>query len=652
MDPSVDTQGNAFEMVKTGEGESRLESTQETKLVQESNRVWNSMWFKVAGVVLLIIFALVGVGSFQAWAVYQQGLTMIPIFEKAQGNLESQDLLALQSTLDELHSQLLTTQTLYKRLSWTLVVPFVSTYYKDGDHATVVAIAGVEASQVLVDAVEPYADVLGFKGSGSFTGGTAEDRIVTMLSTLDKITPRLDEVAGKLRIVDENLRAIDEKRYSFDLHGKHLAEELGQLKEAIHGIAAAVTDAKPALEALPSFAGMEGEKKYMVLFHNDGELRGTGGFMTAYGILRVDKGRVSAERSSDIYDLDGRFRERLAPPEPIKKYLKNVPYWYLRDMNLSPDFRNNMELFTSYYQKVPGEPRIDGVVGVDTNFLVDLIKILGPVDVAGFGRFTAEEDERCACPQVVYQLELIADRPAGSLDENRKGVLGPLMRELIVRAYAAPKPWWDDLFKTVVSNGQAKHLVFYFFDEKLQQAAEQLNVAGRITKPEGDYFMLVDVNFGGAKANFYVTQDVEQKLDIGQHGEVTKKVTITYSNPAPPSNCNLEAGQLCLNAPLPNYLRVYVPKGSQLVEVIGLDEDLGVTEENAVTAFEGFVKITPQSTTKVVYTYVLPWKSQEAPETFLIQQQVGKDTSHYRLELPDRIEEFDLVGDKLLRLTW
>lgn len=651
MDTSQNTPGDDFKMVEIGKPAPGVNESPGQSI--QSQGGWRRhRWVKILGAVFFLLLLLVGVGGWQVWAVYQEGVKIVPVVAKAQGNLQSQDLPALKETLVELHEQVGKTQGLYERLGWVRIIPLVSSYWRDGDHAATASVAGIEAAQILVEAIEPYADVLGFKGSGSFTGGTAEDRIITILQTLDKITPKLDDVAGKLKVVDENLSAIDEKRYQVDVKEKHVAEELGQIKEAVHGLAAAVTDAKPALESLPKLAGMEEERKYMVLFHNDGELRGTGGFMTAYGILRVEKGRVAAERSSDIYDLDSRFRERLQPPEAIKKYLKNVPYWHLRDMNLSADFKQNMDLFTSYYQKIPGEPRIDGVIGVDTNFLVDLLKILGPIDVPGFGRFTADNDERCDCPQVVYQLELIADRPVASLVENRKGVLGPLMRELIVRAYGAPKPWWDDLFKTVVGNAQAKHLVFYFFDDQFQQAAEQLEVAGRVTPADGDYLLITDVNFSGAKANFFVTQSVEQRLSIGPDGEISKTLTVTYTNSSPPSNCNLEAGQLCLNAVMPNYVRVYLPKGSQLVEVVGLDEKLGTREEQGMTVVEGFLKISPQATTKTSYTYRLPWKSSEAPTTFFIQQQVGKDVSHYRLELPDRVEEFDLVGDKRLRLEW
>ena len=197
-----------------------------------------------------------------------------------------------------------------------------------------------------------------------------------------------------------------------------------------------------------------------------------------------------------------------------------------------------------------------------------------------------------------------------------------------------------------------KHIVFYFSDSEFQTAAEKLNAAGRVVDVSGDYLMITDVNFGGAKANFFVQQDVVGQLKIDPDGTLTRTLTITYTNPAPASNCNLEAGQLCLNAPMPNYVRIFVPKGTKLVEAVGLDEEVVTKEELERTVFEGFVKVNPDSSTKTIYTFILPWKKSDAPKELLVQKQVGKDTTHYKLELPDRVEEFDLVGDKTFLLSW
>ena len=92
---------------------------------------------------------------------------------------------------------------------------------------------------------------------------------------------------------------------------------------------------------------------------------------------------------------------------------------------------------------------------------------------------------------------------------------------------------------------------------------------GRITEFEGDYLHINDTNLAGAKSNMFVQHFVTQDIEVASDGTVLKTITIDYKNPSPYSDCNLESGGLCLNGLLRNWLRVYVPKGSTLVEFTG-----------------------------------------------------------------------------------
>ena len=102
-----------------------------------------------------------------------------------------------------------------------------------------------------------------------------------------------------------------------------------------------------------------------------------------------------------------------------------------------------------------------------------------------------------------------------------------------------------------------------------KEVAENFNATGKIKDFDGDYFHLNDTNFAGAKSNLYVNQAVDQEINVAGDGTITKTVTITYTNPQPPSDCNLESGGLCLNGLLRDWVRIYVPKGSELKEVLG-----------------------------------------------------------------------------------
>src|SRR3972149_8248526 len=136
-----------------------------------------------------------------------------------------------------------------------------------------------------------------------------------------------------------------------------------------------VSRSKPLLEAAPYLLGIESPRQYLILFQNDKELRPTGGFMTAYAIMKVDKATFEPVGSDDIYNLDAKYRPVAPAPDPIVNYIKG-PYILsknlrLRDMNWSPDFGESMKLVTDEAGRV-GIGDIAGVIAVDTHLLVNL----------------------------------------------------------------------------------------------------------------------------------------------------------------------------------------------------------------------------------------------------------------------------------------
>lgn len=574
--------------------------------------------------------------------------------------VKNQDLITAGEKIKETKASLLKARASYKRLVWTKFIPILGIYYRDGDYFFQAAESGIEAAQILTEAVTPYADVLGFRGKGSFTGGTAEDRIVKIVQTLDEITPSLKEIKKQLEIAQKNLAEINPNHYPKTLRGKEIRSQIVKAQNLADAAVLTVTDAQPALEVLPKVSGYPKPQKYLLIMQNDGELRPTGGFMTAYAIIKVDSGRIIPEKSDDIYSLDKKNKEKIKAPEPIKKYLFSadlktgiVPFWYLRDMNLSPDFKISMETFKKYYDGIPDEPEIEGIIAIDTKILKDLLTLLGPVEVPGYGKFTMDKDSRCHdIPQVVCEIEHIVDTPIPGIKRGRKDVLGPLMKAIINKMFDSPSNMWPGLFRLGIEEIKQKHILFFFTDEKAQIAAEKLNAAGRIREFDQDYLHVNDTNFGGAKSNLFVQHTVEQKIEIDEENNILKTLTLTYINPEPMDDCNLERKTgLCLNGILRNFLRIYVPKGSKLIQAIGSETEMKTYEELDKTVFEGFFTLRGNGgKAKVVITYQLPLKyDPQKGYSLLIQKQPGTLGHHYLIIFGDKQEEFDLVTDKELK---
>ncbi|MBI2034994.1 MAG: DUF4012 domain-containing protein, partial [Candidatus Levybacteria bacterium] len=480
--------------------------------------------------------------------------------------------------------------------------------------------------------------------------------------TIGKITPRIDTIADSLLLVKKEVDQVNPGHYPSFLFGSKIHNQISQVKELADNGVSLVDEARPLIKFLPSLLGESKEKKYLVLFQNDKELRATGGFITAYAIFRIDKGIIHVDQSSDIYNLDNTFFPKPKAPDSVIKYLPLVRTFNLRDANLSPDYVESMKTFYSMYQKSGGYVPVDGVIALDTNVLVSTIRILDDEVYAGGIKFTSQEDKRCDCPQVIYELESLISTPKSiditttsldSVQAKRKDMIGVLLYAIMEKALkSSPSQYWGRLFQDAIMQADQKHVLFYLFDKDAQAGIEALNVAGKIKQFDGDYLHINDTNFGGAKANLFTTQEVEVKYEVENGGVIVKTVTIQYNNPHPPSDCNLERGRLCLNAPLRDWLRIYAPKGSTLVDSKGSEVKITTYEELEKTVFDGFLTVLPQGKSTFTISYRLPFKLEKgSPLPVLIQKQPGTAGNKYKIVVKGKtVEKFELFTDKKLQL--
>jgi len=590
--------------------------------------------------------------------VFNQAKQLMAQSQDLKASLKTRDLRLIKTKIDQLEQEL---EKLAKRYRWLVlarVTPILRNYYFDGEKLLAVAQSGLDLGQIAIEAVAPYQDFLGLKGASSsaqLQGGekTTEERIAFLVETIEGVKPRLSEIEAKLGLIEEKLNQIEVSRYPQQWRNYPIRNYLAQAQRISRELNQLVKEGRPLIERADWLLGKKEPRYYLFLFQNDGELRPTGGFWTAYGILKVDKGKVSPVISEDIYALDARFKSTIPAPRPIKNYHKNVYYWYLRDMNLSPDFEESVTTFIKYYREVKEAHSFDGVVAVDTQLLVDLLKVLGRIGVPGWGNFGPEPDDRCwGCPQVVYQLELLADKPVATFRSNRKGFLAPLMHSIIANALGSPKDKVSQLVNVALDNLRKKHILVYFEDPELQRAVRSLKIGGKIEDFNGDYFHLNDTNFAGAKSNLFIQQTVKQEYRIDSTGKIVKKVTVVYQNTAPASDCNLERGGLCLNGLYRNWFRFYVPKGSRLIKMTGSEVKPQVYDELGKTVFEGFYgdkyPLYPQGSTRVTVEYELPFKINDSL-SLLIQKQPGTRDPKYQIVVNGKQKQtFKLTSDRLI----
>lgn len=604
------------------------------------------LWKILAGV--LIVIALI---YFPIRGVYSSGKRMIAGARVMSEAVKSNDLEGIKKGLGEVKAGNSSLNTSLNFLIWMRVIPFVGGFYADASHFSKAAQYELQATEVLVNSLDPYKNELGLNGQPT----PGQDKVAQLVRILDKVLPQIDKVEPELKKAADEVSSVDVNKYPETFGRYRLRSQVETGKNFITGAHYAVTQAKDALLLAPAALGEPSKKTYLMIFQNDKELRPTGGFMTAYAFLTLDKGRISSSTSDDIYRLDEKLLKvcrskicPLTPPPPIVKYLpeangKPRTAWSMRDSNISPDVPTSMKQFESMYNLLGEGLPWDGVILIDTHVVEELIKITGPIEVFGT-TYSADKDPRCNCPNVIYELEAYAQIIEKG-QEDRKAILGTLMQQILARSLGAATEKMPEFINAGVKLAQGKHLMFYMHDQKLQEALNKLDWTGLMKPYTYDYLMINDSNFAGGKTNLYVQDDVKLEINTDNSGKVKHKLTINYRNP--------EEYKVWLNGINRTYVRAYVPKGSKLTNSKGSENAATTIEDDlGKTVFEAFVQVRPGSSRELIFEYELPQPVSGKDYDLTVQKQPGTRDFDYSIYINGtKKEQFKLDSDKILKYS-
>lgn len=581
-------------------------------------------------------------------SVYGQVNGLRATAKKAFNAAKQQDLIGLDKEVKTLRKEVQVAKRNLQPLFVYQKTPFIGFMFSDLKNGIDAGEYLLLAGEKVIKAIEPYADLIGFKKGSEFSNQPTEKRLETAILTIDKLVPQIDSIAADLEKAQVLLAKIDPKRYPEKLGPYAVRGRVENIHGQVLGLVSLATDAKPLFKRLPYLLGKDAERKYLVLFVNDAELRPTGGFITAYSIFSVEKGTIRAKESGDIYDLDNQISAPPAPEE-ITRYHRGVTRFYLRDSNLSPDYVESIKLFEGLLKKGNKRLDYDGVITLDTQVLVNTLRILGPTEAAGM-MFTADPEKRCnGCPQAIYALEDAISRPTPYLRERRKGLLSALLFNLMQKSLGvSPSQYWGRLMQMLLVQLDEKHALINLKDKESQKAMESLNYAGRIVESGGDYLHINNTNYAGAKSNLFVKSSIESKT-TKEGGKLVRELTLEYRNTFAASDCNLEHGKLCLNAPMPNWVRIYVPEGAQLIKFTGSEKKVRTYEALGKQVFEGYFILNPLGKVIIKVAYEVPSTvlSKNKYE-LLIQKQPGTTETATTVWYGSQQQQTDLRKDTKL----
>ncbi|MCK4525050.1 MAG: DUF4012 domain-containing protein [Candidatus Andersenbacteria bacterium] len=470
----------------------------------------------------------------------------------------------------------------------------------------------------------------------------------------------IGNIALNLKNAENNLNKVD-----LNYIPEEFREKIKLSKKELPAIANNFKNLSEDLETITEILGNDRPQKYLILFQNNSEIRPTGGFIGSYGILDIENGEIKNLFIDGVFNPDGQLEEKIVPPMPIQKI---SAAWSMHDANWFPDFPTSAKKIALFYEKTGG-PTVDGVIAITPDVIEKMLEVTGPIEMQEYETTINKENFLI---KTQLQVEELYDK-----EENRpKKFLSDLAPKIIEKLVNTDNLDSQEKVQKYLSfinimeeSLKEKHIIFYHRDTKIEDMIIKRGWGGQVLNSSDNYLSIVHTNINGYKTDAVIDEQIDHKTEILNDGSIINTVIITRKHLGGNSDFNW------YNRVNSDYMRVYVPLGSVLLEAKGhttqeyeppidysdfktdpdvkkiedtirIDPDSGthIFEESGKTVFGNWVYVSPQKTVEVTYKYQLPYKinfdsfTKPADKySILIQKQLGSKGSNFTgtIKLPD-----------------
>ncbi|MCU0680125.1 MAG: DUF4012 domain-containing protein [Planctomycetes bacterium] len=406
------------------------------------------------------------------------------------------------------------------------------------------------------------------------------------------------------------------------------------LKSKTNVVKKALLEFTDLSEAIKIFLGASQNKRYLLVFQNNNELRASGGFLGSYALIDFKEGNIKNIEIPEggSYDTEGGLKVLVRSPEPLHLV---SPIWYFWDSNWWPDWRLSAQNIMWFYEKSGGST-VDGVISITPTVLERLLEITGPIDLNEQYGVVVSADNFWEIVQGIVEQK--GNEVSGYDPKKPKKIIKDLMDKMMLEL---PKKLnSNNIAKLLLALDKSlleKDILFYFTDENLQKEISDRNWGGEMQPEDFDYLQVVHTNIAGGKSDRVMKENINQDIEIQSDGSIVKTLTIKREHQG--NKQDLYTGVRNVD-----WLRVYVPEGSKLIEANGFErpndiyfksadeatvsndyventenraiiDSLSGTksyQENNKTVFANWVMIDPGKTGIVTLKYKLPFSIFEA----------------------------------------
>jgi hypothetical protein len=439
-----------------------------------------------------------------------------------------------------------------------------------------------------------------------------------------KLTNKLEIISNHLKQSKDRLKQVARDINSINLKSlpKEYREKFGSIQDNIPLLINSLEDLDSLLDVIADILGTNNPKRYLMLFQNSNELRPTGGFMGSLALVDIKEGKIEKVNvpQGGPYDFKAGFFENIISPKPLWLINPNFNFW---DANWFVDFPTSSELILKYWEK-SGGPTVDGVITINSNVMVEFLKIIGPISLEERGR-VFDSNNFIQETQKIVEIEDVGEAP--------KAVIGEMMTKILDKVFNDQNLDYLQTLKLFNDSMKNKDIQIYFSDSSLESVITNYGWGGVMTDTSGDYLAVINTNIGGGKTDAFVKEKLNHDVNVLSNGTIID--TLKIERKFIPEKDNIFSHDINKT-----YLRIYVPQGAKLLEARGFedfpeeeymvpaygseeDEDIkeiqgrfvideisGVKINNEFnkTVFSGWQELGPGEKKVIVLRYELPFK--------------------------------------------
>lgn len=383
----------------------------------------------------------------------------------------------------------------------------------------------------------------------------------------------------------------------------------------------------------------EGPQTILVLFENNNELRPGGGFIGTYGLYHVQDGKVTMQKISSIYDLDGQLstKKKIAPPG---EFATLTDSWGLRDSNWFADFRTNAQKASSFYE-LEGRETPDAVIAITPDLFENLLRITGPIQFPKYNLVLTADNFRQA-------VQLGTSDKTSATPKQMLADFAPL---LLQKISGLPSGGNTAIANAVLDNLKRKNILAYTRDSNVEQRLIAANWAGSLANTNKDYLEVSAANLGGQKTDLHIKQSLQLDSQVQSDNSIVNTITYARSHDDianDPINSSfvrfvVPAGSTILSATGFTHSLYFKANGSaysafESMQNFSIDPDLAKIDssvtidqnsgtvsaiEDGKTTFGNWMVTSPGQAQRVTISYLLPFAFDRKSQSLIVQKQPG-----------------------------